>query len=139
MTVVGTHFGSAVLLAIVPILDLVIASSTECSGDLSPFWAFLGIVPLDVDTLLWGDGTSIDTRLQILVIALSALFSVSGAMFLRNVHPRLRPMDSDKVQESRVLHLGPGTFLDACHHSCSVKQGHVAEIAAVIDGRAGLS
>lgn len=101
----STHLRSPVLLAIVPVLDLVVASTTECSSYLSPLRTFFGVISFDGHALFRRDGAPVDRRLQILVIALPALLGVPAAMFLRDVHPRFRPVIVDKIKKPFILHL----------------------------------
>jgi len=102
---VSTHLRSPVLLAVIPVLDLVITSTAEYSSYFSPLWTLFGVISFDGHALFRCDGAPIDRRLQILVIALPALLGIPAAMFFRDVHPRLCPVIIYKIEKPFVLHL----------------------------------
>lgn len=99
----GVEFDSALLVVaaspvhatIPPILDCVVAASSQTSGNLSPSLAHLGNHLLDHDTFLRSDGVMVEVGLEVLVISLSALLWGSSLNGRRYPDPVVGSMDSD--------------------------------------------
>ena len=106
---------SAVLATVPPVLDGVVAATVESAGDLSPALAHLGDHLFDESTLLRSDWVVVEVWLEVLVVALTTLLWRASLDHRRDANPVVGALSVDKVEEDRVLGLGPWTSL-VCRH-----------------------
>lgn len=103
---------SAIGAAIPPVFDSIIASASEMTSDFRPLLAVLGHKLLYKHTLLCGDGVAIERGLQVLVVALTALFGQSGTKESQNTDPVRWALDGNDGHETAVLVRQPGASAD---------------------------
>lgn len=116
------HLGAALCVAsaavhatIPPVLDGVVAASAQATGNLSPSLAHLGNHLLNHLALLGSDGVVVEVRLEVLVVALTALLGRTRSHHAGNAHPVVGTLGMDQSHEHVVLMLGPGTSLVGRH------------------------
>ena len=98
---------SAVLAAVPPVLDGVVAAALESACDLGPPLAHVGDQLLNQFALFLGDGVVVQRGLQVLVVSFAALLWRSGGDFLGYADPVVRAIPAYKVNEIAVLVLRP--------------------------------
>jgi hypothetical protein len=118
----GFHLGAALSVAsaavhatIPPVLDSVVAATTQTTSDLGPALAHLSNHLLNQLTLLGSDGVMVEVGLQVLVVSLAALLGRASAHHARDADPVVSALRVDKAHEDVILLLGPGTSL-VCRH-----------------------
>lgn len=103
---------SAIGAAVPPVFDSIVAAAGEVTGDFRPFLAVLGHKLLYEHTFLSGDGVAIERGLQVLVVALTALFGQSGAKQSQNTDPVCWALDGYDGHKAAVLVRQPGASAD---------------------------
>jgi hypothetical protein len=94
---------SAILVAVPPVLDLVVASGPHHSGYLGPFFAYFSHLHEDELALFGIDGFLAEAVFQLLVISLAALLCGAAEHAIGDLDPVLRAMCVDLAHEDIVL------------------------------------
>lgn len=135
LATMGVHFGSSILLTIIPIFDLVVAPTTQSSSNLSPLWSLLSVKSFDRYAFFWGNGSPVDRRLEVLMVALPALFRISRTVLFRYIHPRFSAVVVHQIKQPLVLYFRPWALFDHLHDSSRAEQGHDRVVILAIKRR----
>lgn len=114
---------SAVLSAVPPVLDGIVAATTQSTGNLSPALTHLSNHLLDQSTLFGSDGVVVEVWLEVLVVAFSALLWRASLDHGRDANPVVSTLGVDETEKDLVLGLGPWTSLVSRHCECEVEKG----------------
>lgn len=112
------HPLAAVLAAIPPVLDSIVASTIEAASNLGPPLSNLPYQLIDLGTFLGGDGLVVKSRLQVLVIALAALLGCPGSKGLGDSYPVEGAVGADKFHQVRIFSVRPRTSPVTHRHDC---------------------
>lgn len=98
---------AAVLAAVPPVFDGIVAPAVESTGDLSPTLAEQLHETLDLEALGRSDGLMVESRLEVLVEALATLLGSAGGEALSDANPVESADCGDEVHQAGVLGIGP--------------------------------
>ena len=100
----------AVLLAVPPVLDGVVAAAGHLTRNVGPASASVFDQHRDLCTLIGRDGVVAQDRIQILGPAFSTLLGRAGSDGVRDANPMIRASVVDHVAQMRVFVGGPGSM-----------------------------